>query len=67
MRDRVRIKREAEAPKTTSDIRTFVSFHLPAPAQLLEEETCDVGTVLALLSLPLFLNCLENLPAVCGD
>lgn len=51
MRDHVRIKREAEAPKTTSDIRTFVSFHLPAPAQLSEEESPDVGTVLALLSL----------------
>lgn len=50
----MRINHESEAPKTTSDIRTFVSFHLPAPAQLSEEETCDVGTVLALLSLPLF-------------
>ncbi|RLV89501.1 hypothetical protein DV515_00014837 [Chloebia gouldiae] len=37
------------------------------PAQLSEEESPDVGTGLALLSLPLFLNCLENLPDVGGD
>lgn len=64
LRDLVCTNREAEAPKTASAIRTFVSFRLPAPARLREEE----GTVMSGLFWHFchslcFLNCLENLPA----